>query len=285
MPELRKQHRVSYQTGVQIRSVGRADSLVATVHNLGAQGIFVTGADVPAAGTPVQCRMLVGGEGRVLAGRVAWVSRRPRGVAASAAATGAGIEFVDLSPRDSDLIRQVVAPASHAAPVAAAPVSVPVDVKFEGLPAAIRSHAEISADGLHLSTQLPFLRLRSSVVVTFVRDGVEESRTGTIHAVTLEPTADGGIPRLKVAVAAPAVVRMPINTFDPFDSDRTDRFALPELGVGPASPLRAPASPARRRTSVGIAVAVTALLASGIYWWGAGHRQDRGRPATPAVRP
>jgi Tfp pilus assembly protein PilZ len=57
--------------------------------------MFVTAADLPAAGTDVLCRMLLGGERCTFRGKVAWV--RPAGVTGGADdAPGAGISFTDL---------------------------------------------------------------------------------------------------------------------------------------------------------------------------------------------
>jgi hypothetical protein len=67
----------------------------------------------------------------------------------------------------------------------------------------IKSHASITDDALSISTKLPFLRLNSPVKVSFVRRGVEEVRSGILEAVTLEPSAEDGIPRLQVTVSTP----------------------------------------------------------------------------------
>src|SRR5262245_58552307 len=94
MAELRRQSRILYNAKVRLRAPGREHSVIARVQNLSARGIFVTGAEIPEAGTVVQCRFNIAGERRTLRGRVAWVRPGPR--ATSSKSTGAGIEFLEL---------------------------------------------------------------------------------------------------------------------------------------------------------------------------------------------
>jgi Tfp pilus assembly protein PilZ len=194
MPELRRQPRVAYHTNIRLRPADADESVVARTENLSATGMFVTAADLPAPGTDVLCRMLVAGERCTLKGKVAWMrsgSGAPRG-------SGAGIQFVDLDARESELLERLLgARGSEGEP------PVTVDVWFEGLRAPIKSQASVSEEALSISTKLPFLRLNSPVRMSFVRRGVEEVRTGTLEAVTLEPSADDGVPRLKLTVFTP----------------------------------------------------------------------------------
>src|SRR5262245_60425682 len=172
MTELRERRRVVYQTNIRLRSPGREHSVVARVQNLSTSGVFITAPDIPAAGTEVLCRMLVGEERCTLRGQVAWV--RPPGVEVGVG-SGAGIRFVDIDEREAELLARLVGPT---------PVDddrQAVDVWFEGLAAPIRSHATVADEGLRLSTRLPFLRLTSPVRVSFVRRGVEEVRAGVLQ--------------------------------------------------------------------------------------------------------
>lgn len=203
MPELRRQARIVYQASVRLRAPGREHSVVARVQNLSSRGLFVAGSGMPEPGTEVQCRMVIGGHRRTLRGRVAWV-RGGRALDASAqttplsgpsAAQGAGIEFIELGPKDADLLRGLVEPTDHE--------QQSVDVWFEGLKAPIKSHAVVRSESLQISTRLPFLRLSSPVRVSFKHLGVEESRFGTLDSLTLDPAAEDGVPILCLNVSTP----------------------------------------------------------------------------------
>jgi hypothetical protein len=196
MPDLRRQRRVVYHTKIRLRSLEREKSVVARVQNLSTTGVFVTttASDLPAAGSEVLCRMLVAGERCTFKGLVAWV--RSEGADGSRdGGPGAGIEFIDLSDRETALLARLIQPDVSD--------RQPVDVWFEGMGSPIKSHATITDDALSISTKLPFLRLNSPVKVNFVRRGVEETRSGILEAVTLEPSAEDGIPRLQLTVSTP----------------------------------------------------------------------------------
>jgi Tfp pilus assembly protein PilZ len=193
MSELRKQHRIVYAAKVRLRAPGREHSVVARVQNLSPRGIFITANDVPAAGTEVQCRLTIAGERRTLRGRVAWV--RPLSQSTPLRSPGAGIEFLELEPHDADLLARLVEPTAGG--------KQPVDVWFEGMKAPIRCQAAVEGSGLRLSTRLPFMRLDSSVRVSFVQRGVEQIRLGTLTAVTLESSGEDGVPHLQLNVATP----------------------------------------------------------------------------------
>ncbi len=197
MPELRRQHRIAYNTNVRLRASGRDHSVVAHVQNLSARGIFVTAADMPEAGSDVQCRIDIAGQARTLRGRVAWVrhSELSNVDAVEENHSGAGIEFVDLGATDTDLLKGLVDPIDEQ--------RHPVDVSFEGMKAPIRCHAIISPESLQITTKLPFLRLASRVKVSFTLSGTTEVRAGTLGSITLDETGDDGIPQLCLNVATP----------------------------------------------------------------------------------
>lgn len=168
--------------------------MVARVQNLSPNGVFVTATDLPEAGTEVLCRMLVAGERCTFKGFVAWV-RQPGAAGATDGSPGAGIQFVGVSDREAELLARLIQPDVSD--------RQSVDCWFEGMSAPIKSHASITDDALSISTKLPFLRLNSPVKVSFVRRGVEEVRSGILEAVTLEPSAEDGIPRLQLTVSTP----------------------------------------------------------------------------------
>ena len=114
--DARRQHRIIYQTKIRMRAPGREESVIARIQNLSANGMFVTASDLPDAGTEVQCRLTLGGERRTLRGRVAWV--RPASPSAPLKSPGAGIEFLELDKRDSELLTRLVDPTDeHRQPV------------------------------------------------------------------------------------------------------------------------------------------------------------------------
>lgn len=191
--DLRRQHRIIYQTKIRMRASGRDDSVVARVQNLSARGMFVTASDLPEAGTEVQCRLTLGGERRTIRGRVAWV--RPASPAAPLKSPGAGIEFIELEERDSELLTRLVEPGDEK--------RQPVDVWFEGMQAPVRCHAVVVGDGLRLETRLPFMRLRSQVRVAFSSASQVDTREGIVDGITLEPSPEDGVPFLRVAVSMP----------------------------------------------------------------------------------
>jgi hypothetical protein len=147
--------------------------------------------------------MVIGGHRRTLRGRVAWIRSggpgghrtAPSSGSDTARGAGAGIEFIELGPRDADLLRGLVEPTDHE--------QQPVDVWFEGMKAPIKSHAVVRGDSLQISTRLPFLRLSSPLKVSFKHLGVEESRIGTLDSITLDPAAEDGVPILCLNVSTP----------------------------------------------------------------------------------
>jgi hypothetical protein len=191
--DARRQHRIIYQTKIRMRAPGRDDSVIARVQNLSANGMFVTASDLPDAGTEVQCRLTLGGERRTLRGRVAWV--RPASPATPLKSPGAGIEFIELDKRDSELLNRLVDPTDERRQA--------VDVWFEGMATPIRCQAVVVGDGLRLETRLPFMRVNSEVRVAFSQQTPAEVREGILHGVTLEPSPEDGVPFLRIGVTVP----------------------------------------------------------------------------------
>ena len=188
--ELRRQSRIVFQTKIRLRAPGRDESVVARVQNLSPRGVYITGTELPAAGTEVQCRLVLAGERRTLRGRVAWV--RPASPSAPLKVPGAGIEFLELGEEDADLLHKLVDPGDEE--------RQPVDVWFEGMKAPIRCQAVVAGDGVRLATRLPFMRLNSPVRVAFTQPEVMV-RDGTLDSVMLEPNNVDGIPHLQVNVS------------------------------------------------------------------------------------
>jgi hypothetical protein len=288
MPELRRQQRVAYQTAVRVALPGSAERLLGRVTNVSRGGLCVTGARLVEAGAEVRCDLVLLGEPRSLRGRVAWV--RPEADEALRA-PGAGIELLDLTEEESSVLSRIVEPKPEE--------RLPVDVWFEGMAEPIRSTAVIDADGLRLSTKLPFLRLRSRVRLSFSQDGVKEDRFGTLDSVTLDPSDTDDVPHLELGVTT----RLP--TPGPGATPTVDWGATPSAGMNQARPssevttaaLRAPTSLAPGSASLGAAPATAAAAGHTIAQWrptplaldvvaaadeSRGHVTREERPAAPA---
>jgi uncharacterized protein (TIGR02266 family) len=227
---LRRQQRIAYQTKVRLRAQGREHSVVARVQNLSSSGIFVTAADIPEAGTEVRCKLTLAGEARTLRGRVAWV--RPASPSTPLKSPGAGIEFLDLGAEEADLLARVAEPAGEGD-------RQPVDVWFEGMKAPIRCQAVVVGDGVQLATRLPFMRLNSSVRVSFGQGEDADVRAGTLESVSLEPSSNDGIPNLQLNVVM-ATLDHALGTIEVAGAERGKTpaegvlFAQPSTVIDPA---------------------------------------------------
>lgn len=162
--------------------------------NLSPSGIYVRAPHACDVGSEVICDLPLPGGARQLRGRVARTQVLPD-------ATGIGIQFVGLSTDDAASLHEVLE-CAETGPVA-------VKVQFEGMPRPIKCHGMITAEGVRLSTALPFLRLGSDVQATFSGTGAGGTMAarGVLTGVRLEPAADDGVPRLgvKVDIGAPAL--------------------------------------------------------------------------------
>jgi hypothetical protein len=140
-----------------------------------------------AVGTEVICEIPLPGGRRRLRGRVA------RMQSLSPAAVGLAIAFTELGEPDQALLSEAIGEDDGRTRV--------VQVKFEGMREPMRSRAQLTSDGLRLSTALPFLRLRSPVEVTFLSGPSNVQSRGLIRHVELDRFAPDGTPRLAVSVA------------------------------------------------------------------------------------
>jgi PilZ domain len=191
--ELRRQHRIVYQSKIILSTAGRANSVVARVQNLSPLGVFVTtsAADLPRPGSLVLCRFTLARQSRTVRGRVAWV--REISKKSPLKSPGAGIEFLELEERDVDLLRRLVDPGDDE--------RQPVDVWFEGMPAAVRCQATVAGEEVRLATRLPFMRLHSPVRISFVDQPGAVVREGTLDSVMLESNDEFGVPHLRLSIS------------------------------------------------------------------------------------
>lgn len=208
----RREPRVAFSGFVRLRGLGEEQSVEAEIRNLSATGMFVASKRVPQPGAAVFCRVVIGNDRRIIKGKVAWAS--PGG---SAEPPGAGIEFVDITKKDSEVLRHVVDANAHDTDVVGPTPEVVsivdsdnlgrVEVSFEGLPTPVNARARITPEGIVLTTKLPFLRVGSEVRVSYAtpNDGVllRQLKQGRLDGVSLGSTGADGVPRLLVELTVP----------------------------------------------------------------------------------
>jgi hypothetical protein len=185
--DVRRAHpRVAYERRISLMGADGKPAIVGRTLNLSPSGIYVRAPHPCAVGTEVVCDLPLPDGNRRLRGRVARTQEL-------ADATGIGIQFVDLSLDDSASLHHALS-SPQAGPVT-------VKVLFEGMSKPIKCQGMITAEGVSLSTALPFLRLGSEVQASV--DGDRSSRVdarGVLTNVRLEPVASDGVPRLGVQV-------------------------------------------------------------------------------------
>ena len=185
--------------------------------NLSPSGIYVRAPNGCEIGSEVTCDLPLPGGTRQLRGRVTRTEAHPD------ESTGIGIQFVDLTTGDSSSLHRVLE-GGAARPVA-------VKVMFEGMNKPIKCHGTVTADGIRLSTALPFLRLGSDVQAVYdgpqAQDLKIETR-GVLTGVRLEPVGGDGVPRLGVDVDIESE-----KAFDP-SAARTPGLSREDASVGGA---------------------------------------------------
>ena len=249
--------RVSYEQRIRLLGEDGKPLIVGRTMNLSPSGIYVRAPNGCEIGSEVTCDLPLPGGTRQLRGRVT------RTEAHADDSTGIGIQFVELTTGDSTSLHRVLEGGT--------PQPVAVKVMFEGMSKPIKCHGTVTADGIRLSTSLPFLRLGSDVQAVY--DGQEVHGTlgarsdtrvdarGVLTGVRLEPVGGDGVPRLGVDVD--------IESQRPFDPSvaRTPELSREDASVGgaftawdglPAGAAR-PAEPAVVAELAGEAREVTAV--------------------------
>jgi hypothetical protein len=218
----RRQQRVAYAASVRVHTSGRPHPFEARSINLSSSGVLVESLQPCAVGTEVICEIPLPGGRRQLRGRVARLE------ALSPAAVGLAIAFTGLDAPDQELLSEAIGQDDGRTRV--------VQVRFEGMREPMRSRAQLTPEGLRLTTALPFLRLRSPVEVTFLSGESNVRSKGMIQNVELDQFAEDGTPRLAVNVAFSAEPE--VQPGDPV------AVAPPPEPVPAAAPLPVPASAA-----------------------------------------
>src|SRR4051794_22304769 len=144
----RRQHRVAYATSVRLHPVGRRRSefIDGRIINLSRSGVLIESLQACAVGTDLLCEIPLPGGDRRLPGRVA----RLEPVTGDAVVLG--IAFAPLERPDAEMLLEVVGDPGDGAATRL------VQVQFEGVREPLRSRALLTADGIRLTTALPFLR-------------------------------------------------------------------------------------------------------------------------------
>lgn len=209
----RREPRVAFSGFVRLRGLGEEESVEAEIRNLSALGMFVASKRVPEPGAAVFCRVVIGNDRRIIKGKVAWASP-----GSPAEPMGAGIEFIDLSQKDCEVLRTVVqtnvthAPSPDAVDVVDSDSLGRVEVTFEGLAAPVNARARLTPEGIVLTTKLPFLRVGSNVKIRNLgatQSGSPVARQGKLQAVSLGSTGQDGVPRLLVELTVPTDELLP----------------------------------------------------------------------------
>jgi PilZ domain len=186
-----RQHpRVEYRAHVLLLSTGTPGPdmrpLLGRSLNLSASGLLVEADEPCLVGSELCCLIPLGGHTRTLRARVT----RLQPLADNR--VGIGMTFIDLAASDRALLDGVV--AGHETPAEL------VSVRFDGVAQPLQSRAVVTADGVELRTALPFLRIDSSVEVSFGVGGGRLLRHGILRDVRVERAARDGAPYLAVSV-------------------------------------------------------------------------------------
>ncbi|MCG5054218.1 MAG: PilZ domain-containing protein [Myxococcales bacterium] len=206
--EQRREPRVAFSGLVRLRGLGEEESVEAEIRNLSVRGMFVASDKVLRLGSSVFCRVVLGDDRRVIKGKVAWIAPEK-----DADRRCAGIEFVDLSRKDSEVLQHALGAGGPSPPQENASPEITnlgsVEVAFEGLQNPIRARARLSEGSLIVTTKLPFLRVGSEVQVRFPPAGPGQAAPtrGRLEAVSLGDPDHDGVPRLLVELATPGPTR------------------------------------------------------------------------------
>jgi hypothetical protein len=219
--DVRRVHpRVAYEQRIRLLGADGKPVIVGRTMNLSPSGIYVRAPNGCEVGSEVTCDLPLPGGVRQLRGRVARTQPLPDDT------TGIGIQFVDLNTSDSSSLHRALE-GSGARPVV-------VKVMFEGMARPVKCHGVVTAEGIRLSTSLPFLRLGSDVSAVYEgRDSKVDAR-GVLTGVRLEPVAGDGVPRLGVDVdieseTALAAEAPPAEAPDEGDPNATRAAASPSF--------------------------------------------------------
>ncbi len=192
--DIRRVHpRVSYEQKIRLLGSDGKPVIIGRTMNLSPSGIYVRAPKGCDVGSEVTCDLPLPGGTRQIHGRVARTQALPD------ATTGLGIQFVDLTTADSSSLHRALE-GSGSRPVA-------VKVMFEGMTNPIKCQGVITAEGIRLSTSLPFLRLGSDVQAVYDGRAGKTDARGVLTGVRLEPVAGDGVPRLGVEVDIEAIPR------------------------------------------------------------------------------
>ncbi|HEY2901484.1 MAG TPA: PilZ domain-containing protein [Polyangia bacterium] len=183
--EQRLEPRVHYRAPVKVMPDGETRQVVGQSLNLSPRGILV---DTPApypVGTVMVCDVSLPGGSKTLRGRVVRVQQL------SPSSTGLGIVFVDLSPADLAMLRDLVLGQTDDAQQLA--------IRVGGTTWMFRGSARLSEDGYYLNVPLPFLSVDAPIELAASPSAPVITRA-LVKGLRLEPLGPDGMPRLRIAV-------------------------------------------------------------------------------------
>jgi hypothetical protein len=182
--------RVDYRAHVLLLGTGTPGPdmrpLLGRSLNLSASGLLVEVDEPCEVGSEICCLIPLGGQTRTLRARVARLQ------AMDDNRVGVGMAFLELAASDRALLEALV--SGHETPAEL------VSVRFDGVAQPLQSRAVLTADGVELRTALPFLKLDSSVEVSFGVGGGRLVRQGTLRDLRVERAGPDGAPYLAVSV-------------------------------------------------------------------------------------
>ena len=172
--------RVPYDEAICLaRRDGRGRLYVRGI-DLSASGLHVISAEPCPIGTEVDCALLLPGGPRTVRGKVVRVTALPGGI-------GLAIGFAPLEPRVATAIAELVKATTREV--------LPARLRVAGVERPLRCEAALADGKVRLTANLPFLKLDGGVDVV-LGDDERVAAPGVIRSIALDPSADGGAPRL-----------------------------------------------------------------------------------------
>jgi Tfp pilus assembly protein PilZ len=177
----RSEARVSFRAPVSLRTPESGGAQSGELRNLSRRGMFVRVNDPPHVGAEILCE--VAGQPPVR-GRVAWVLRN------TVATNDAGIGIALAEEAEPSLLEALVGLTFDE--------TEPLELRFAGMPSALRATGRVSDTGIELTTPLAFLRTGAEVAITR-GPGPERSLRARVASVRI--AAEDGVPRLSISLS------------------------------------------------------------------------------------
>ena len=199
-----REHRIAYAAGVRLSANDVEQPCEGQTINLSRSGLLLECQRSFVVGTEIHCELPLADEPLQLRGRISRVETLADDRVRLA------VQFVELGEPELGSLSRLLRETGGAFHL--------VRVRFEGMPEPMRARAVVTEQGIHLSTSLSFLRLRSRVDVTFPAGSDWAHTRGRVMDVHLDRWTPDGVPRLAVQLArtteTPAPLVMPANELE-----------------------------------------------------------------------